>query len=101
MNNEYPQDNPEPNPINNTFIFFFKTPPRIASSNAIPTEADDVFAYMAGTTVDFKAKVNGPDKKEGQEARIAGFMADFEEAYDFAKDLGLSDEAIEKIFERI
>ncbi len=63
--------------------------------------ADDVFAYMAGTTVDFKAKVNGPDKKEGQEARIAGFMADFEEAYDFAKDLGLSDEAIEKIFERI
>ena len=56
---------------------------------------------MAGTTVDFKAKVNGPDKKEGQEARIAGFMADFEEAYDFAKDLGLSDEAIEKIFERI
>jgi len=63
--------------------------------------ADDVFAYMAGSTVDFKAKVNGADKKDGQEERIAGFMADFEEAYDFAKDLGLSDEAIEKIFDRI
>lgn len=63
--------------------------------------ADDVFAYLAGSTVDFKAKVKGADKKEAQEARIAGFMADFEEAYDFAKDLGLSDEAIEKIFDRM
>ena len=63
--------------------------------------ADDVFSFMAGSAVSFQAKVNGAEKKEAQETRIAGFMADFEEAFDFAKDLGLSDEAIFKILDRM
>ena len=63
--------------------------------------ADEVLNFMAGAAVDFKAKVNSADKKEDQETRIAGFMADFEEAYGFAKDLGFSDRAIEQIFDRI
>ena len=63
--------------------------------------ADDVLNFMAGAAIDFKAKVNGADKKDEQETRIAGFMAEFEEAYDFAKDLGFSDAAVEKIFDRI
>lgn len=63
--------------------------------------AEDVFAYMAGSTVSFKAKVNTVDKKEAQETRVAGYMADFEEAFNFAKELGLSDEAALKILDRI
>ena len=35
------------------------------------------------------------------DARIAGFMADFEKAFDFAKELGLSDEAALEILDRI
>ena len=58
----------------------------------------EVFAYLANQAVNFKAKV---DKKDGQEARIAGFMADFEEAFGFAKELGLSDEAAFQILDRI
>ncbi|MCD8378202.1 MAG: hypothetical protein LUB59_05385 [Candidatus Gastranaerophilales bacterium] len=63
--------------------------------------ADDVFAYLEGSAVGFKAKVNGAENKEAQEARVANYMADFEEAYDFAKELGLSDEAVIKILDRI
>lgn len=61
-------------------------------------EADAVLAFMAGKTVDFQAKVG---KKEGQEDRIAGFMADFEEAFAAAKELGLSDEAALKVLDRM
>jgi hypothetical protein len=63
--------------------------------------ADDVFAYMAGTTVDFKAKVAKAGKADGQEDRIAGFMSEFEEAFAAAKELGLSDEAAIKVLERM
>lgn len=62
--------------------------------------ADEVFNYMNGSAVAFKAKVNSANT-QGQEARIAGFMADFEEAFNFAKDLGLSDEAVFEILDRI
>ncbi len=60
--------------------------------------ADEVFNFMAGSAVAFKAKVNNVP---AQEARIAGFMADFEKAFDFAKELGLSDEAALEILDRI
>ena len=60
--------------------------------------ADEVFNYMAGSAVVAKAKVNNAN---AQEARIAGFMNDFEEAFNFAKELGLSDEAALAILERI
>lgn len=63
--------------------------------------ADQVFNYMNGSAVAFKAKLNGAEKKEAVEARITNFMADFEEAFDFAKELGLSDEAAFKILERM
>lgn len=60
--------------------------------------ADEVFNYMAGSAVAAKAKVNNTS---AQETRIAGFMNDFEEAFNFAKELGLSDEAALAILERI
>ena len=60
--------------------------------------ADEVFNFMAGSAVAFKAKVNNVS---AQEARIGGFMADFEKAFDFAKELGLSDEAALEILDRI
>ena len=60
--------------------------------------ADQVFNFMAGSAVAAKAKVNNV---AAQEARIGGFMADFEEAFNFAKELGLSDEAALAILERI
>ena len=60
--------------------------------------ADQVFNFMAGTAVVAKAKVND---SQAQEARIGGFMADFEKAFDFAKELGLSDEAALAILDRI
>ncbi len=60
--------------------------------------ADQVFNFMAGTAVAAKAKVND---SQAQEARIGGFMADFEKAFDFAKELGLSDEAALAILDRI
>lgn len=63
--------------------------------------ADAVFAFMAGNAVDFKAKVAKAGKADGQEDRIAGFMADFEEAFAVAKELGLSDEATLKVLERM
>ena len=63
--------------------------------------ADAVFAFMAGNAVDFKAKVAKAGKADGQEDRIAGFMADFEEAFAAAKELGLSDEAALKVLERM
>ena len=56
---------------------------------------------MAGTTVDFKAKVAKAGKADGQEDRIAGFMSEFEEAFAAAKELGLSDEAAIKVLERM
>jgi transcription antitermination factor NusG len=62
---------------------------------------DDVLSYLAGSTVSFQAKVNTVDKKEAQESRVSGFMADFEEAFNFAKELGLSDEAALKVLDRI
>ena len=63
--------------------------------------ADDVFAFLAGTNTAYKVKAAKAEKAEGQEARVAGFMADFEEAFDFAKSLGLSDEAALKVLEKI
>ena len=60
--------------------------------------ADEVFNFMAGSAVAFKAKVNNVP---AQEARIAGFMADFEAAYEEAAALGLSDEAIFAIFDKM
>lgn len=60
--------------------------------------ADEVFNFMAGSAVAAQAKVNNTS---AQEARIAGFMNDFEEAFNFAKELGLSDEAAIAILERI
>ncbi len=63
--------------------------------------ADDVFAFMAGTNVAFKVKVAKAEKAEAQEARISNFMAEFEEAFDFAKSLGLSDEAALAVIDRI
>jgi len=63
--------------------------------------ADDVLGFLAGTSVAFKAKVAKAEKPEAQEARIGGFMAEFEEAFDFAKSLGLSDEAALQVLERI
>ncbi len=63
--------------------------------------ADDVFTFLAGTTVANKVKVAKAEKPEAQEARIGGFMAEFEEAFDFAKSLGLSDEAAFAVLERI
>ena len=63
--------------------------------------ADEVFSYMAGTTADFKIKVAKAGKEDGQEDRIAGFMADFEAAFDAAKELGLSDEAAFKVLDRM
>ncbi|GEM_PF-3680836 len=63
--------------------------------------ADDVLGFMAGTSVGFKAKIAKAEKPEVQEQRIGGFMAEFEEAFDFAKSLGLSDEAALAVLERI
>ena len=64
--------------------------------------ADEVFAYLAGTNVGFKAKVAKAEAHaNNQEDRIAGFMADFEAAFDAAKELGLSDEAALKVLERM
>ena len=63
--------------------------------------ADQVFNYMNGSAVAFNARLNGAEKKEAVEARITNFMADFEEAFDFAKELGLSDEAAFRILERM
>lgn len=63
--------------------------------------ADDVLGFLAGTSVGFKAKVAKAEKPEVQEARIGNFMAEFEEAFDFAKSLGLSDEAALQVLERI
>lgn len=60
--------------------------------------ADQVFSFMAGSAVAAKAKVNNV---AAQEARIAGFMSDFEEAFNFAKELGLSDEAALEILDRM
>lgn len=64
--------------------------------------ADDVFAFMAGTNVGFQVKVAKAEKSDAaQEARIGNFMAEFEEAFDFAKSLGLSDEAAMAVIDRI
>ena len=63
--------------------------------------ADDVLGFLAGTSVAFKAKVAKAEKPEAQEERIGNFMAEFEEAFDFAKSLGLSDEAALQVLERI
>lgn len=63
--------------------------------------ADEVFAFLAGTNVAYKVKAAKAEKADGQEDRITGFMADFEEAFAAAKELGLSDEAALKVLERI
>ena len=64
--------------------------------------ADDVFAFLAGTNVAFKVQVAKADKSDAaKEARIGNFMAEFEEAFDFAKSLGLSDEAALAVLDRI
>ncbi|MCR5264995.1 MAG: hypothetical protein K6E29_00195 [Cyanobacteria bacterium RUI128] len=64
--------------------------------------ADDVFAFLAGSNVGFKVKVSKAEKADAaQEARIGNFMAEFEEAFDFAKSLGLSDEAAFAVIDRI
>lgn len=64
--------------------------------------ADDVFAFLAGTNVAFKVQVAKAEKSDAaQEARIGNFMAEFEEAFDFAKSLGLSDEAALAVLDRI
>ena len=63
--------------------------------------ADDVFAFLAGTNTAFKVKAAKAEKAEGQEERIAGFMADFEEAFAAVKELGLSDEAALAVLDRI
>lgn len=63
--------------------------------------ADDVFAFLAGTNTAFKVKAAKAEKAEGQEDRIAGFMADFEEAFAAVKELGLSDEAAFAVLDRI
>lgn len=57
---------------------------------------DDVFKFMAAKTVDVKVT-----SKKATEDRIAGYMADFEAAYEEAAALGLSDEAIFAIFDRM
>lgn len=57
---------------------------------------DDVFKFMAAKTVDVKVS-----SKKATEDRIAGYMADFEAAYEEAAALGLSDEAIFAIFDRM
>ena len=60
---------------------------------------DDVFAFMAAKTIDVKvAKKSEPKTVED---RIAGYMADFEAAYEEAASLGLSDEAIMAIFDKM
>ncbi len=60
--------------------------------------SDDVFAFMATKTFDVKVQ-----KTESQtsETRVAGYMADFETAFDEAKALGLSDEAIFALFDEM
>lgn len=57
---------------------------------------DDVFKFMAAKTVDVKF-----ESKKATENRIAGYMADFETAYEEAAALGLSDEAIFAIFDKM
>ena len=60
---------------------------------------DEVFAFMAAKTIDVKvAKKSEPKTVED---RIAGYMADFEAAYEEAASLGLSDEAIMAIFDKM
>lgn len=60
---------------------------------------EDVLAFMAAKTVDVKVTKKADAKTT--EDRIAGYMADFEAAYDEAAALGLSDEAIFAIFDKM
>lgn len=60
---------------------------------------EDVLAFMAAKTVDVKVTKKADAKTT--EDRIAAYMADFEAAYDEAAALGLSDEAIFAIFDKM
>lgn len=60
---------------------------------------EDVLAFMAAKTVD--VKVSKKSEAKTTEDRIAGYMADFEAAYEEAAALGLSDDAIFAIFDKM
>ena len=68
----------------------------IRFDNLFAYQSDDVFKFMAAKTVDVKF-----ESKKATENRIAGYMADFEAAYEEAAALGLSDEAIFAIFDKM
>ena len=61
---------------------------------------EEVLSFMATRSVDVKV-TKKVEKSQETEARIGGFMADFEAAYEEAAALGLSDEAIFAIFDKM
>jgi len=61
---------------------------------------DDVFTFMAAKTIDFKVTAKKSEPKTSED-RIAGYMANFEAAYEEASKLGLSEEAILAILDRM
>ncbi len=63
---------------------------------------EDVLTFMATKNIDIKVTAKKPvDGTKGAEDRIAGYMADFEAAFDEMTALGLSEDAIFEIFDRM
>ena len=55
---------------------------------------------MAAKSIDFKVTAKKSEPKTSED-RIAGYMANFEAAYEEASKLGLSEEAILAILDRM
>lgn len=63
---------------------------------------EDVLSFMATRSVDIRVKTAKPvENGKGAEDRIAGYMANFEAAFDEAAALGLSEDAILAILDKM
>lgn len=63
---------------------------------------EDVLTFMASKNIDFAVTAKKPaDAKKSPEDRIAGYMSDFESAYNEAASLGLSEDAINAILDKM
>ena len=60
---------------------------------------EDVLAFMAAKNIDIK--IAKPSESKATQDRIAGYMDDFEAALDEMTALGLSEDAIFEIFDRM
>ncbi len=62
---------------------------------------EDVLTFMAAKNIDIKVTSAKPSETKATQDRIAGYMEEFEAAFDEMTALGLSEDAIFEIFDRM